>query len=361
MQTQIRIITGIFVAILFYSCEKTIDFEGEVTNTQIVVNGILRPGEQVSASIYKSKSLLEDADYFESITDAQADLYVDGTFVETLFYEGEVDPFTEYLEYDVTNTTPYNNGTYYGLTTIEVGKTYRLEISCDGLDAVHCETTVPTPILLTNVDTTTIEIETTPYQYTLLTFTFTFTDQGGTNNFYRINTDYVYGNPMAYHESDTIIYTDTIIICSTENAGFSRSDPIFNESDNEANEIVMGAPENRYAIFTDEQIDGNEYKLNITYSYLSSSEYRPTGSFSTWNFFLCSLSKEYYNYLNTANYHFYYNEDYFSEPVPVYSNIEGGMGIWTSESYSEYNFTLGEYPIEGKTYIDSEEYYSQYY
>ncbi len=361
MQTQIKIITGILIAILFYSCEKTIEFEGELTNTQIVVNGILRPGEQISAGIYESKSFLEDADFFESITNAKADLYVDGTFVETLLYEEKVDTLTEYLEYGVTNKTIYNSGNYFGETTIEAGKTYRLEVSCDGLNTVNCETTVPIPVQITNVDTSSTEFEAATYQYTLLTFTFTFTDEGSTNNFYRMRTDNIIGNPLGYHESDTTIYTDTIIISFTENAGFSTSDPIFNDNNNEANEIVMGAPVNQYAIFTDGNIDGAEYNLKISYSYLTSNEYQTPGSFNTKKFFLSSLSEEYYNYLNSANYHFWYDEDYFSEPVPVYSNVEGGMGIWASESFSQYNFTHGEYPIDGKTYVHYEDYISQYY
>ncbi len=50
----------------------------------------------------------------------------------------------------------------------------------------------------------------------------------------------------------------------------------------------------------------------------------------------------------------------FAEPVPVYSNVKGGMGIFGSVAGSSVTSVLGEYPMDGKTYVDQPDYWDNY-
>jgi len=359
MQSIVKILTGIFATILFFSCEKTIDFDGDIMHTQIVVNGVLTPEMNVSASILKSRSQLSEDDFFESLTNAKADLYVDGVFTETLKYEGRIDTSRVYLPYDVIKETPYNRGIYMGKTTVEAGKTYRLEISSDGLDAVKCETTVPIPVAFAGKDTSRMEVEQDWGTTGLFSVSVGFKDPKNIDNYYRIYSSTLSGSALTYNNgSETVIYPDTILTYYDYPGYVDPSDPIFYESNNEANDIVMGTPNNQFSIFSDGQIRGQEHTLKINFNYTLTNEGNASGRFSTRTIIFYSLSKEYFEYLNTVNYHFWYAEDYFSEPVPVYSNVIGGMGIWGSESYCIYEVTTGEYPMEGKIYIDRHEYYN---
>ncbi|WP_346859054.1 DUF4249 domain-containing protein [uncultured Draconibacterium sp.] len=355
MQTLLKKVTTIIlIATLFCACEKTIDFDSNVVKSKIVVNGILRPGLKIQAQIVGSRSQLSPENFFESLPEAQADLYVDGTFVETLTYVGKLDTFIEHLDYDVINKTPYNNGVYTGQTIAQIGKTYRLEISAKGYDAVSCKTTVPFPVKIMDADTSIHEKKEDDYTMsTQIKVAITFNDPPNINNYFRIQKASFAGNVYAYsYGQDSIIYSDTILTQYVQNEWVDISDPVFNESDNEANEIVMGAPLNNYAIFTDEMFRNNQYTLTLSeysYQYL---DLKYQDNFRINTIVLCTLSEEYYNYLNTANYHHWFEDDYFSEPVPVYSNVIGGMGIWCAESFDEYEYKTGEYPLAGKTYID---------
>lgn len=358
------IIALLFVAILFCNCEKTIDFEGKNMEPKIVVNGVLSPNQIISATISTSRSLLSEKKYFESLENATADLYVDDVFVETLNYEGRIDTVVEYLQYDVIRKNPYNKGSYVGHTIAETGKTYRLEVSSANLKSVSCETTIPFPVEIIALDTFK-EIYTSEYgTHEILHTTMRFKDPENKVNYYRVQLDVTQGNVLTHYNNNNeyVEIPDTILVQNSYGNGVDNSDPIYKASENEANDIVMGAPTNSYSIFDDSQINGNEYELKTRLSsHTMDEELMAKGNFIKRKLKLFSLSKTYFDYLNTCNYHYWYSDDYFSEPVPVYSNVKGGMGIWGSSSSSEFIIGQGTYPMPGKTYVDVDDYYQNSY
>lgn len=331
-------------------------------NPKIVVNGLLTAGTKISANIFQSRSLLSGKGYFESLPNAQADLYVDGAFVETLKYEGKIDTFYKHLDYNVLEKIPYENGFYSSEIIAEPGKTYKLEVSCPGMNPVNCETTVPEPVEILSVDTITQAVEQEWGTLQFFNIKIKFKDPGNRKNYYRFQMNNLNGFVLTHQNNNNIVYTDTVVIRKEQGIGYYTDDPIFKNSDSEANDIVMGTPDNRYAIFDDSQISGQEHTLKIYFSSypfdLYGAEY---GNFLIQQLILYSIPKEYFDYLNTANYHFWFEDDYFSEPVPVYSNVNGGLGIWSAVSISQHNITKGTYPMPGKSYIDYDEYRQSQY
>lgn len=377
MKKLIYIFTGILFTGVFYSCEKTIDFNGDFMKQKIVVNGNLMAGNKIWAGIYKSRSLLSEEDFYHSLPNAEVKLFENGVYIETLEYKGSLDTLRKQLPYDVVKEYVYNRGSYWGKIVAEVGKTYRLEISCDGFDPVTCETTIPAPVEITKVDTITevSDIGNGPVKNSWIYIH--FKDPVGTKNYYMLQSERTTGWVLNYFEQysgEPFVPSDTIFLRYESFTGIQLADPVFNNN-NQADDVIMGSPDNRFAIFNDSQINGKDYKLGVTYydPYYGGGGYNPYpgevnnpidgteyGNFSSLTIKLVSITKEYYDYLNTANYHFYFTDDPFSEPVPVASNVIGGMGIWAASSSSEINILKGTYPMTGKTYIKEYDYYNRY-
>ncbi|HRX12440.1 MAG TPA: DUF4249 domain-containing protein [Draconibacterium sp.] len=374
MKTLVNIFIGILMISIFFSCEKTIDFNGVNMEPKIVVHGNLMAGYPVRAAVYKSRSLLSDEEFYNSLPNAEVKLYENGIYVETLEYAGRVDTFRKQLPYDVIKEYIFTNGSYSGMTVAEVGKTYRLEISCDGFDPVTCETTVPAPVEITKVDTVTevVDLGNGPVKNSWIYIY--FKDPEGSQNYYMLQSERTTGWVLNYfdqYSGDPFVPSDTIFLRYESFTGIQLADPVFNNN-NQADDVIMGSPDNRFAIFNDTQINGKNYKLGVIHydPYYGGGGYSPYqgednnpidgteyGNFSALTIKLVSITKEYYDYLNSANYHFWFSDDPFSEPVPVASNVIGGMGRWAASSSSEIKIIKGTYPMPRKIYINEYEYY----
>jgi hypothetical protein len=235
---------------------------------------------------------------------------------------------------------------------------------------------LPEPVEIIKVDTVTETIESANGPMKFSWIYIYFHDPAGTKNYYMLQSEKNTGRVLNYNDQFSgrpFIPSDTILVRHEGYTGIQLSDPIFNNN-SQAEDIVLGSPNNQFGIFTDAKIDGKDYKLGITYNNYWGGGYNPYqgggygndmgdgteyGNFSSFNIKLVSITKEYYDYLNTANYHFWFSDDPFSEPVPVASNVSGGMGVWTASSVSEIKLVNGTYPMPGKTYINEYEYYNQ--
>lgn len=340
----------VLCALLFSSCEKTIDFDGEGTEPMIVVNGLVIAGEPVEVSVTKSESLLVDAYSFEILADAKVDLYVDGEFAETLEFADADDSEEDYNPY-YSNESYYLKWVFKGNTIAENGKTYRLEVSREGLQPVSCETTVPASLQMVDVDTSTTVVQYDWGSQSVLGINIKFADDAQNHNFYRVQVDQTTGVNKDYYSGNEES-SDTVFLSDQKSLSLNLFDPVFG-SDDQADEIISGTPENRYAIFDDAGLNGKEYtlKVGLRENYNPYSLNDGDGNFIKKEVVFYSLSPEYYEYLKSATNHFYYADDYFSEPVPVFSNVQGGMGIFAGIDRTTYSIIYGTYPMEGKVYV----------
>jgi hypothetical protein len=74
-----------------------------------------------------------------------------------------------------------------------------------------------------------------------------------------------------------------------------------------------------------------------------------------------NISKELYYYSRSKTQQSNAIDNAFAEPVPVYSNVNGGMGIFGSEAASSLSSLIGRYPLEDKIYITREKLWELYY
>jgi hypothetical protein len=337
-------------AFILFSCEKTIEFTKDEIKPKIVVSAVASAGRGLVVKIEKSRSILFQDNYFEAIPDAKVLLYENGTFLKQLEYKSKIDTFKKYTQYGNKKMIPYETGNYYDtLILIKEGATYKLEVTRDGLDPVWCETTVPKPVQISNftIDYKKSKGQEYDSQY-LIDMLLKINDRASEDNFYRLNTYVTNGIELGYLKSGNGY--------GKYDGGYGNPQP-FSQTDT----IVMQSNTYSYGwhsgnrLFTDELFNGKNY----SYSFESQGNdeiHTDLGEYVQVNVVIDNLSKELYIYYRSREEHSDAKDDPFAEPVPVFSNVVGGLGIFGSESSSYIQGYFGKFPMSGKTYINQQTY-----
>lgn len=343
----------LFTTIAFLqSCQKEIEFDSKLIEPKMVINGFIQQDSLISITIGTSKAILGIEKPTVWINDASVKLYVDGVEKETL------------STYNIVNSTPNYNSPisenpktgYRSLsTTAEAGKTYKLVVSHPNYKTVTCETTIPVPIKIEGIDTTTNTSVSNGYSSSEFLIKIRFKDPQGEKNYYRLVYKSLSGMAITKIKTSNG-FSDTIQISEqTVGTNISSNDPIINPSEEDANDFLFGSPSNTYNLFTDDYLEGKEYELSFYissyYITLNTSKIDTSiGEFFKLDVELQSITREAYLYMKSVNAYNYYNGDLFSEPVQVFTNIENGIGIFAGYSSSLKIISRGEYPIEGVNY-----------
>ena len=119
------------LSLVVLSCEKQIPFNDPGTETKLVLNSYVTPGESLSAHLSLSRHILDESDY-QVVEGASVKLYENGSLVEDLIDMG--------------------GGNYYGSYNAEESKSYRLTTSANGYDNISADTSTPLAAELSNID-----------------------------------------------------------------------------------------------------------------------------------------------------------------------------------------------------------------
>jgi len=327
----------IFLAILtacFSGCINELEFDGEVTKPYLVMNGYVTPDSVVKVHLTKSKFFLQSDETFTFVTNATVKLYVNNSEKEIMTYTSE----------------GYYTSTYKPL----VGDIIKIVASNSEFSNVNSTIEVLNPSVILSVDSSNHVYEKTPMisgyssnggsvildttGYSIneqCDFKVKFRDPADKNNYYRISFKMI-----NYYENDS----------TSEQIPYFYSDDMVFTNGQEATDIIdISAYSSNYNEFSDELFNGKEYKLKVSYNlhslyytdekYLQYNENPKLPLRRELYITLNSISKAYFLYLKTraasAN-----EVEFFSEPVQVYSNIMGGLGILGSYSSSTYKFDL---------------------
>ncbi len=315
-------------ALIVTSCETEIEFRGDDTASLLVVNSILSPDSAVKVHVSESKFFLKDDSSFENVNDAIVNLWVNGSLYEQLSSTGQ--------------------GFYAGNYIPKAGDIIKITAKNNKFPEVNAESEIVQATPIVSVDTT-IHVsdiypivngygnysDTIGYSKTTeMKINLKFNDQPNKKNYYKIavklNQEYSDGSKYMrnyYFSSDDLVFGNT-----TE-AG------IFDESSY-----------NFYHEFNDDLFDGKSYSLKLNTSFISIVyDNDPSGDTSDSEpveivkneliLELQSISKSYYLYLKTRNAGTSVI-DFFSEPVQIYSNIEGGIGILGSYNTSRFKIDI---------------------
>ena len=310
---------------LLSSCEKEIEFNGEQSDSRLVINSIVATGEPVKAHLSKSYFFLDINEDTQAPDDLVTSLYVNGNLI------GEMTPgfdtlWEMYWPYDY-QLFPI----FYHDYRPQEGDIVRITASANGFEdvegttsalpkAVDCQMEMEVTqwsagyVYHFNYDTQEYETDSSIFDiggYLNLTFTFTDPNPGKTDCFRLItsrNSSMTVGDNRRHISFD---YDDPIF-----ETGMMEND-FFDASD------LDTRPE---GVFTDILFDGSSYRLKVKvwFDCELAEDYDP--DFYRVPFIVEHLSKEYYNYLNTCNQGDEALQIY-AEPIHTYSNIINGYGI----------------------------------
>ncbi len=313
----------VFAAVLsFTSCENEIEFSGDEKASMMVINGFVSPDSVVKVHVSRSKFFLKDDSSFDNITTADVSLWVNNEMYEDMHHIG--------------------NGFYSGTYVPKKGDIIKVVASTNAFPNVNCSAEIPGAIPVLSIDTVVKPINSfynINYRYDPLTGT-TVTDTIGVTRNMNMQVKISFHDSLNYENYYLLVVRNKKTYQSGDvrkySTFFTSDDMVFGNSSAEEN-LLGETAYNKYFEFNDELIDGKTYNLTFDQS-ISSSEYKivkPDGGDVGVNFVvksemiveLISITKSFYLYLKTvesgANV-----TDFFSEPVQIYSNINGGIGIF---------------------------------
>jgi len=319
----IHILTVLLILFSVTSCEKDIDFSGEMTAPQLVINSFVSPDTFIVANITQSRFFLDDVQYgepFKPVENAEVEIFVDDVFKEKM-------------------TPGTTAGTWTSQYKPSVGETIRLNVSAAGFKTAWCETRIEQPTTIIAIDSTVEYTENFPITMYIDSigmsdtigyqigrryhFSLRFKDSDTQQNYYRL----LVKNVTTYR-MDTIKW-------GMEDYYFEFTDVVSGES-SDIESGLTGSTWNPYHVFSDELFNGKEYPLKFSCINMNSyylppykNEVREERKIYVE---LQSISKSYYLYLKTRPASGGY--DPFSEPVKIHNNVHDGIGIMGSFSSS---------------------------
>ena len=379
MKKIIYFTVSLFVFILFYSCDKEIEFKGEVQEPMLVMNGVVTANEKIVLRLTESQFFLNVQDYYyKFIKDADVTLFVNDEFVETFQYKerifgesnvGQAPPLIDY-EYE-------NPGAYVAEYLPKVGDHIRIEAKHPNFNTAEASLIIPNaPIVLSadTLDRKLIEYPITSFRhdeendYELITDTLgivemeqfklrvQFNDPAAVRNFYRIGLTVLEKPEGVGFFNEMIVPLLGIKDLEGEHIWakylYTVNDLVFNQNTPELGSLVDEDGEvmstNPYLIFDDALFDGESYVLNLIVLRQIEKRY-----FDEWidfdhsepveevilKFTLTEMTKEYHHYLQLVTAHKNYSP-LFSEPIQILNNVKGGIGIIGGETHAEIHIQL---------------------
>lgn len=281
--------------ISFHSCNylTPVEFDTETEHTALVVNSLFTTDDSITLFVYKINQMTESGYTF--LKDAKVKLFVN-----------------EYLIEEVDGDS---SGMYKSSIIPKLNDQINIHVEYSEYDAAFAENKLPTKILLDSTKFTK-DAGVTPWGMNHSATTLYFKDPPNESNYYEI---IVYHRKISYIDTNEYVYFNDIFFPHT------ITDPLLVSSGclvNNAN----------FAYFTDELIDGQAYAMKIHLDIESYGEHtKPT-------LIVClkSVSKELYEYHKTMADHLWHQSGLELEPfiidagnpINMYSNIDGGLGIF---------------------------------
>lgn len=315
------------LATTFAACEKEIEFDGEITKPQLVIDCRFSSDSLISACITKSKFFLESNNSFEVVENADVSLYINDIFKEKMTYQ--------------------DNGNYISTVKAQNNDKVKLIVSKDG-NTASCQTIVSPQSTVKDMSYTikylyhdvsveqkqdqyghyTSEYDTTNFRINFeLKITAKLSDNGSLKEFYQLS------NPP-YIESGNGSWSNSYI----------TFDGVLND-DNSTTDEIFGNSEstNKYNIFSDELFNGKD--VNITFILNGQVTFRKEDS----NLHYIDIP---FKNLNEDLYRYYFtrssqenSDDLFSEPVQIYSNVTNGIGIMGASTLCKGNLRINVFDL----------------
>ncbi len=307
MSQQLLHIVFFFVLLAASGCQQPPSFSLETPDAKLVVVSNFTRDKAVQVFVSKSQSILEEEQQ-EYVLDATVEIYENDVYLETLELSGNTHNFNTPPYYTTNNLIPKVNTTY----------TIQVEASCCA--PVTAKSRIPNSISFSSASVSDFMLEegkdAEEFEVTYLV-RLSFEDPSEEKNFYHIS---LFQQIHRY----SLIEGDTVITSS-----YLKSlvfDPGYNANGRIAH--INGG-----LLVEDNQMNNGkeiyfELPLNIS---LKKNEELLGKLFLE----LRAVTEEYYRYFSALSRQLQSSDSPFTEPVIIYDNIDGGLGV-----FAGYNSTL---------------------
>ena len=292
------------------SCVKDLDFDGEQTDPLLVVNGVQQVGQPARLSVEKSIFFLDAGTDFR-VKDVAVDLYVNGTFKESLQVRDSImcEIFYEINEYgeEIEVQEPIYAFNYCeGQYLLCEGDHLRFEVHSSEFETATIELNLPEAPTVLSFDMVGVDSVESGIK-----FSFMIDDPAGAD-YYNLKCINPNGSMYSFYSEDPV-FVDPMGLGAEELVG-------------ESGYYGYGL----YNVFTDTYFNGKPYTV---YFEVFSGEYVSGEQFTIE---VSRVDESLYQYKKT--YDAYQESDpngmigMFSEPVQVYSNVENAVGVVCAQS-----------------------------
>ena len=298
-------------SILLFSCqEQVVELDIPGHTPFLVVNGIFDTDTLMFLHVSNSVGSFQQGE-INSISDANVLLYENNIFLDSMRVDFNNQDFINIFEDGPFWAADENKPIYYYSYDAlpQFGSTYSVEISHPNFETVYAQTKVPNQIQLAELEIVDNSDQSEDYSSTL---NLSFFDDPNTNNYYRIN---LYRNTQYEDESGEIVRKEYPLELFSNDPSFSQGIPFDGYS-------FSG----RRVFFSDDLFNGAQKEISFDFEY--KIDY---GTKDTITLQLTSFGEEAFNYYNSMENN---NDRFFSdigtEPVPIFSNVENGAGVFAS-------------------------------
>lgn len=373
----------ILASLIFVSCEKELEFKGDVVEPMLVVNSVFLPDANIEVSLTQSRFFLNSSnDNYKKISDGDVDLYVNGEFKEKLAYKKkEVINEFDYSFYDDSYQEP-EEMVYISDYKPKVNDELQLKAAAPKLNSVYTNIIkVPhsVEILSSNISNYRAQLnkffwgdndffipieekgaemiddgdEFANNSYYLkeeFNLQFDFQEEAKTNNYYILE---IFSNKISsngrqvYQKLNHKKKNFTDDGFGIDFNSFMIKNSVF--AQNLDVEISIFEDEfyemSDYFIFDDGLIDGERFKFDLDITISGDVELSLEQKLlkNELIIILTHLSKEYFLYKKSLDAYLEESYSLFSEPIQVYTNINNGIGIFATKNSSKYVINLPTY------------------
>lgn len=287
----------LFCSALFLGCEKEVPFDSDNETSKLVLNSLFTPDSIWSVHVSRSLSVLDNGD-LDSVFDATVTI-TDDIGSPAILLHHNLAGF-----YIADSARPIPN------------RTYTLNASAPTYEPVSATNAIPGAVQILNLDTTFIY---NPDSSVDLKVSITFNDPAGLANFYLV--EMIRYDTISFG-MDTIGYSfPEYMTCTDPNI----------ETESEFDNVY------RYLLFKDSSFDGQEYTLDFEVENFIHDNSGGGGNFkASASLNLISSSEAFFNYRRSYLAYQRVDGNPFAQPVQVYTNVEGGYGIFAGGTRSSW-------------------------
>ena len=285
------------------SCEKPINVRIPLTSSKLFINSFTQVGNIFEANVGKTVNVLAARDTNTyTMNNALVQLYVNNIITDTLIYNSVSKNYIA-----KNNTTP------------SPGNTYLLKAIASGYDTAEAETITPAAMLIQHI-TRRVKARKDPAGEDMDEIKIAFQDDGSEANYYLFSIKLpIYGNDTSatYSGFGCLNSGDADIERSNINDPTTIDNCIYSEF-----------------FMTDKNFNGRLKEISLFMLSRYSEPFLNTANNKTYNAIieLNSITYNYYKYRKSRDTYINNDDNPFSEPVLIYSNVKNGYGIFSSSN-----------------------------